>query len=242
MGLCNVFVLGPGERVFAQGSSILLTLKPFTIRADGIKDDREANHYIAQVAGVIRSIEAASVIGKVLIGAIRSYKNPVLVFPLVKANDADEDTPFAWVSPRCGLFPVVMSYSPLFGQRLHKHLGGNPADFEHVFNPHEVFVHELVHVARASSGNFGKMGDDEEELAVMIANMYSVEMNRPPITSYEDMSPIKKRDVTAFSRSFCDDHAEMIGTFCRQNRKLALELSYAKTAFNPLRTYIDENL
>jgi hypothetical protein len=242
VGLCNIFVLGPGERVFAQGSSIQLTLKPFTIRADGIKNDREAHQYVAQVAGVVRSIEAASVVGKTLIAAIRSYRNPVLVFPLVKANDGDEDTPFAWVSPRCGLYPVVMSYSPLFGQRLHKHLGGDPQNFAHVFNPHEVFVHELVHVARAASGNFGKMGDDEEELAVMIANMYSVEMNRPPITNYEDMAPVAKADVAAFSRSFCDDYAEMIGTFCRQNRNLALELSNAKTAFNPLRTYIDENL
>ena len=242
MGLCNIFALGPGERVFAQGSSILLTLKPFTIRADGIKDERQARAYLAEVAGIIRSIEATSTIGKTLISAICGYKNPVLVFPLIKAYDADDDTPYAWVSTRCGLFPVVMSYSPLFGQRLRKHLGGDPQNFEHSFTPHEVFVHELVHVARASSGNFDRMGDDEEDLAVMIANMFSVEMNRPPIKSYDEMAPIKKGDVAAFTRTFCDDHAEMIGTFCQQNRDLAVQLSYAKTAFNPLRMYIDENL
>jgi hypothetical protein len=210
---------------------------PFTIRPDGIKDDVAARQYIAQVMGIMRMVETTST-GKALLTAIRSYNKRVLIFPLVQT---DEDKATAWVSPRWGLFPVVMSFTPLFGRRLREELGGNEQDFERVFIPQEVIVHELVHVARDASGNYHRLGDDEEELATMVANMFSVEINRPPVKSYDDRSDVNG-DLAAFSRTYYKENFEMIEAFCKQNKKLAYELSYVKTAFNPLRLYIDENL
>jgi len=230
--------IGPGEHLFEQAASIQALVGPFTVRPDGIKDDHAARQYIAQVAGIIRMVDTTFT-GKALITAIRSYRKPVLIFPLVQTDD---DTALAWVYPRWGLFPVVMSFTPLFGQRLRQFLGGNEQDFERVFTPHETFAHELVHVARAVSGNYQRLGDDnEEELAVMVANMFSVEINRPPIKSYEEMKNVTG-DVAAFSRAYYKDNFEIIAAFCKQNKKLAYDLSYAKTSFNPLRMYIDENL
>jgi hypothetical protein len=110
--------IGPGEHLFEQAASIHALVGPFTIRPDGIKDDHAARQYIAQVMGIIRMVETTST-GKALITAIRSYNRPVLIFPLVQT---DEDKAMAWVYPRWGLFPVVMSFTPLFGQRLRKFL------------------------------------------------------------------------------------------------------------------------
>lgn len=230
--------IGPGEHLFEQGASIHALAGPFTVRPDGIKDDHAARQYIAQVVGIVRMVETTST-GKALIAAIRSYRKPVLIFPLVQT---DEDTAMAWVYPRWGLFPVVMSFTPLFGQKLRQFLGGNEEDFERVFTPHETFVHELVHVARAVSGNYQRLGDDnEEELAVMVANMFSIEINRPPINNYVDMKNVTG-NVGAFSKTYYKENFDIIAAFCKQNRKLAYDLSYTKVAFNPLRLYIDENL
>ena len=117
--------IGPGEHLFEQAASIQAVVGPFTVRPDGIKDDVGARQYIGQVMGILRMVEATST-GKPLITSIGSYRRPVLIFPLVQTDD-DEDggQAFAWVYPRMGLFSVAMSYTPLFGQRLRKFLGGN---------------------------------------------------------------------------------------------------------------------
>lgn len=231
--------MGHGERLFAQGASIQGRVGPFTVRPDDIKNDKEARQYIRQVVDIIRYL-GTNHIGNALITAIGSYSKPVLVFPLVQTDE--DGGAMAWVYPRWGLFPVVMSFTPLFGQRLRKHLGGNEDQFEKVFTPHETFVHELVHVARAVSGNYKRLGDDdEEELAAIVTNMFSSGINRPLITSYEEMTAVKG-NVAEFSTKVYKDNFDILAAFCKQNRKLALDLSYAKVAFNPLRQYVDENL
>jgi hypothetical protein len=180
-------------------------------------------------------------VGKALINAIRGFKRPVLIFPLIQLDDdGDDGKAYAWVDRRMGMFPVVMSFTPLFGQRLRQFLGADEQDFDRVFSPHEVIVHELTHVARAVSGNFGKLDDDEEELATMVANMFSLEIGRPAVHSYDDESNVTG-DLTAFSRSYYKDNFDWIEAFCKQNRDLAVELSHVQTAFNPLRIYIEEN-
>lgn len=233
----SVPFIGPGEHLFRQASPIQARVGPFTVRADGIDNEREAKQYVAQVVGVIRMVETTFT-GNALITAVRSYHKPVLVFPL---EQTDEDGATAWTYPRWGLFPVVMSFTPLFGQKLRDFLGGNEEDFERIFIPPEVFVHELVHVVRDVSGNFKRLGDDEEELATIVASMFSVEINRPPVKSYHEQSNVTG-SLAAFSRKCCDDNFDTIAAFFQQNRTLAYQLSYAKTAFNPLRLFADENL
>jgi hypothetical protein len=233
--------MGPGEHLFQQAASMHMLVGPFTVRPDGIRDDHEARQYMAQVVGIIRGVEATST-GNALITAIRSYHRPVLIFPLVPSDEDDPpDANYAWTYPRMGLFSVVVSFSPLFGQRLRRFAGDDDDDGPHVFTPHEVIVHELVHVARDVSGNFHRLGEDEEELAVMIADIFAVEINRRPIKGYTEMFDVKG-DLTAFSRKWYQENFEIIEAFCEQNKKLAYELSYVKTAFNPLRLYIEENL
>ena len=241
--------IGPGEHLFEQAASIQMRVGPFTVRPDGIRDDREARRYIAQVVGIIRAVEGTTYIGKVLITAITSYHKPVLIIPFFEADadsklDKGSKNDYAWTYPRLGLFSVVVSFTPLFGQRLRSFVGYDEDEYNKVFTPHETIVHELVHVARAVSCHWRGLGldEDEEDLATMIANMFSVETNRPANQSYTDNSPIAKDKLAAFSRKSYEDNFDIIEAFCKQNRKLAYDLSYAKTAFNPLRLYIDENV
>jgi hypothetical protein len=228
--------MGPGERLFEQAASIQAVVGPFTVRPDGVKDDHEARQYIGQVMGIVRMVETTTT-GKALITAIRDARRPVLIFPL---EQVDETQAYAWTSPRMGLFAVAISFTPLFGQRLRKFLGDDESKFERVFIPQEVLVHELVHAARDVTCNYQRLGDDEEELAVMIANMFSVEINRPPVTNYDEMENVTT-DISGFSRRYYKENFDMIEAFYRQNRTLAQQLSYSKSVFNPLRLYIDEN-
>jgi hypothetical protein len=228
--------MGPGERLFEQAASIQAVVGPFTVRPDGVKDDHEARQYIGQVMGIVRMVETTTT-GKALITAIRDARRPVLIFPL---EQVDETQAYAWTSPRMGLFAVAISFTPLFGQRLRKFLGDDENKFERVFIPQEVLVHELVHAARDVTCNYQRLGDDEEELAVMIANMFSVEINRPPVTNYDEMENVTT-DISGFSRRYYKENFDMIEAFYRQNRTLAQQLSYSKSVFNPLRLYIDEN-
>jgi len=145
-------------------------------------------------------------------------------------------------TPRLGLFAVAISFTPLFGQRLRKFLGDDESKFERVFIPPEVLVHELVHAARDVTCNYHRLDDDdEEELAVMIANMFSVEINRLPVTNYDEMENVTS-DFSGFARRYYKENFEMIEAFYQQNKTLAQQLSYSKSAFNPLRLYMDENI
>ena len=74
----------------------------------------------------------------------------------------------------------------------------------------------------------------------MIANMFSVEINRLPVTNYDEMDNVTS-DFPGFSRKYYKKNLDMIEDFYRQNRTLAQQLSYSKSAFKPLRLYIDEN-
>jgi hypothetical protein len=234
----SAYIMGPGERLFEQAASIQAVVGPFTVRPDGVKDDREATQYIAQVMGIVRMVETTTT-GNALITMIRDARRPVLIFPL---EQIDETQAYAWTSPRLGLFAVAISFTPLFGQRLRKFLGDDESKFERVFIPQEVLVHELVHAARAVTCNYARLADDdEEELAVMIANMFSVEINRPPVTNYDEMENVTS-DISGFARRYYKENFEMIDAFYQQNRTLAQQLSYSKSAFNPLRLYMDENV
>src|SRR5262249_50078828 len=113
--------IGPGEHLFEQAASIQRVVWPFTVRPDGIKDDRAAMQYIAQVMGIMGMVKTTFT-GKALFTAIRGYNKPVLIFPLVQTDD---DKAMAWVYPRGGLSPLVMSSTRLFGKALRNHLGGN---------------------------------------------------------------------------------------------------------------------
>ena len=61
MGCFNsAYMMGPGERLFEQAASIQAVVGPFTVRPDGVKDDREASRYIAQVMGIVRMVETTT--------------------------------------------------------------------------------------------------------------------------------------------------------------------------------------
>jgi hypothetical protein len=240
MGCFIAPFLGNGEHLFQQAASVQAVVGPFTVRPDGIDSDHAAKQWIGQVTGIIRMLETTGT-GKALIGAIRRSKKSVLVFPLVKLDDDDDGGfTYAWTDPRMGLFAVAVSFSPLFGQKFKVILGGDPKDFDHVFTPHEAIMHEFVHVVRDVTCNHLKLGDDEEELAIMITNIFSVEINRPVVNNYNEQTPYSG-DLAIFSTKYYKDNFDMIEKFHKQNMEVALELSNVKVAFNPLRQYIDEN-
>lgn len=223
------------EHWFEAAADIQERIGPFVIRPDGIKDDRKARQYITTVSGIVRALEGATTTGKAVITTIRFYNKPVLIFP----HDGQGGRCNAWAKRDWGLFTGSVSFTPfVHGDR--SGCAGPRGTYQAAASPHERLIHELTHIVRAVSGNWMKLReDDEEELAAMVTNIFSVEINRRPIIDYVHGTEMTG-DLAVFSRDYHDEHFEMIEAFCRQNKNLAVKLARVKTAFNPVFQYMDE--
>ncbi len=220
------------EHWFESASDVQARLGPIVVRADGIKDARKARQYIASVLGILRALEGATRTGNAVITMIRFHNKPVLIFPY----DGQGGPCNAWAKRDWGLFTGTVSFTPFVGGGCRGPRGTYPV----AKLPHELLVHELTHIVRAVSGNWMKVGEeDEEELANMVANIFSVEINRRPRLDYIHDDAEVTGDLAVFSREYHDEHFEMIEAFCRQNKHFAIKLARVKTAFNPLLQYMN---
>jgi hypothetical protein len=223
------------EHWFEAAASIQARMGPIVIRPDGIKDDRLARQYIASVLGILHALEGATKAGNAVVTTVRFYNKPILIFP----HDGQGGRCNAWARRDWGLFTGSVSFTPfVHGDR--SGCAGPRGKYRASTLPHERLVHELTHIVRAVSGNWMKLGeDDEEELAAMVTNIFSVEINRRPIVDYVH-GTAKTGDLAVFSREYYDENFEMIEAFCRQNKNLAVKLARVKTVFNPVFQYMDE--
>ena len=226
-----------GEHWFESASSIQAKLGPIVVRADGIKDERKAKQYVAQVIGLLRALEATYKTGKAVMTAIRMRNRPVLIFPY----DFQAGKNNAWAKRTWGMFTATVSFTPLVISAASR-CSEDECDNAPPSAPFQVMLHELVHVARAVAGQLPmfSLDDAEEEMAVMVTNMLSEESGRDLMTDYYVGNPVAvTSDLAAFSREYFEDNADMIGRFCRETKDLALRLAQVPTKFNPPRQFLN---
>ncbi|HKU94356.1 MAG TPA: hypothetical protein VJR58_03720 [Vineibacter sp.] len=225
-----------GEHWFESAASTQAKIGPIVIRPDGIKDDRKARQYIGSVLGMLRAMENATQTGKAVLTTIRFHNRPVLIFPY----DGQLGRCNAWARSSWGMFSATVSFTPFLKGDRSRCACSQGGVYAASLLPHELLIHELTHIVRAVSGTLGKLRQgDEEELAVMVANIFAVEINRRPIDDYVHGDEVTG-DLATFSRDYHDENFEMIEAFCRQNKQLAVKLARVKTAFNPLLQYMNE--
>jgi hypothetical protein len=201
----------------------------FTIRADGLAG-KKADQFEAQVLGMIRSLEAIEA-GRALLNGFRAVGREVLVFPY---NDSLGHCN-AYATTDWGMYRNKVSFTPsgwfATSPCFTSGSAGNSS--------HEVLFHELVHAIRFAGGTLGRhtKGDQEEEIAILVTNIFSSETHRPLRWRHSDFSELK--NVT--SVGFYGKNRALIDMFCKEHPKLSLALARVSYApFNPLREYYDQ--
>ncbi|MCP5159186.1 MAG: hypothetical protein H6975_07150 [Gammaproteobacteria bacterium] len=199
-----------------------------TIRADGL-DGKKAFQFEAQLLGMLRGLEATET-GRVLFSAFRAVGREVLLFPY---NDSLGHCN-AYATTDWGLYRNKVSFTPKtwFTTSACYKTGaaGNSA--------HEVLFHELVHAIRFAAKTMGKHMNDgqEEEIAILVTNIYSSETHRPLRQRHADFSELKNTTSVTFHAK----HRALIDLFCKEHPALSLALARVSySPFNPLREYYD---
>jgi hypothetical protein len=195
----------------------------FTIRADGL-DGRKAAQYEATILGMLRSYEATQT-GHALLNGFRFYRREVLVFPydgkLGKCNARAQSD---W-----GMFRTKVSFSPQEWNGASACYGPGSAGT----SPHQVFYHELIHALRSAAGKLGTFNQPgEEEAAIMFANIFSSEINRPLRRDMFGSVP-----VVMTSEDFLRGNAPMVEAVYRQHPDFCRWIAEVRVSFNPVRTY-----
>ncbi len=195
----------------------------FTIRADGLSG-KKAVEYESTIIGMLRSFEAFQM-GHVLMNGFRFYQREVLVFPYDgKLGRCNARAQSDW-----GMFRTKVSFSPQDFNGMSACYGPGTAGT----SPHEVFFHELVHGLRSAAktlGTFNQPG--EEEVAIMVANVFASEMNHPLRRSMFSTAAIEMT-----SEDFLRGNTPMVQAFYKQHPDFCRWIAEVTVPFNPVRTY-----
>lgn len=196
----------------------------FTIRADGL-DGKRASQYEATVLGMLRSYEQMQ-LGRTMLKAFRFLRREVLIYPY----DGGLGPCNASVDSDWGLFRTKLSFTPadFVGRSAcyPLHAAGT--------TPHEALFHELVHAMRDAAGKRltfrGSAG--EEAIAIMVANIFASEINRPLRRDTHGFA-----QMTISSEDFFARNGDMIRVFYHQHPEFCRWVAEAAVPFNPLRSY-----
>ena len=197
-----------------------------TVRADGL-DGKKALQYEATVLAMLRSFERTQT-GRSILQAFRFMKRELLVFPY-DGSGGPCNAVGGFGSG--GMFRTKLSFTP-------SDFYGKSACFPPQ-SPgglaHEVLYHELVHAVRHAAGTLDysiKNRAREEEIAVMVANVYQSEIGR------KLRRPGGGTDtMTISSQEFFAKNGDMIRVFYHQHPEFCRWIAEAVVPFNPLRTY-----
>ncbi|HJQ61192.1 MAG TPA: hypothetical protein VJ890_30080, partial [Vineibacter sp.] len=120
------------------------------------------------------------------------------------------------------------------------------------FEADEVLLHELVHAARALSGDFdaaamkGAMApyDTEEEfVAIMVANIYISEKGKPAVflrrSHSTEATGLAEKDTDPEIFLYKDDNYRLVKKFCDQHPRVSRMVADVPAKFNPVRAYYD---
>lgn len=195
----------------------------FTIRADGLSGSK-ATEYEATVVGILRSY-AQWRAGKAVLRAVSFYNKPILIHPYF--NKADPCNALGG-GDRGGLLPNTIAINPqdwTGPSRCYPNSAGG--------DPHEVLLHELVHAAR-TAGGVATPGPREEAVAIVVANVFAAERNRPirNPANHDSMAPYPS-DPAGFLRQY----TPFLSSFYHQMPDFFRWIAEINVSYNPVRLY-----
>lgn len=202
----------------------------FTIRADG-RSGKAADQFENSVLGMLHGLNHISS-GKALLDGFGSIGREVLIFPY----DGTEGQCNAYATNDWGMFRNKVSFSPMGWTACSScstiGSAGNSA--------FEVLYHELAHALRFAAGTIYKKtsASQEEEIAILLTNIFSSETNRPLRRDHSGFRKLPNTDPVAFYAN----NLPLIRTFHKQHPKLSTALSMIWTKFNPIKEYVDREL
>jgi len=211
-----------------------------TIRADGL-GGRQADFYEAQLLGMLAGLNATQT-GHAILNGFLFFQKDVLIYPYDgRLGPNNARTYEDW-----GLFGTKVSFTPLEAPHSRWKYAGH--------SPHEILIHELTHAVRSVAGKlYSSRGDDisgpkgvEEDIAVLVTNIFSSETNRPLRIGYylpDENAPAdvpeagdKQRE---WSQTIADHLEDSIYQLCNDTVDFARWLGRVKAPFNPVRDYFN---
>jgi hypothetical protein len=219
-----------------------------TIRADGL-DGKKAYEYERTVADMLNALDATQT-GHAVLNGIRFYQREVLIYPYDGKHGRCNASAYG---ERWGLFRTKVSFTPSMwfanspcSVRMRPY-GGNA--------PHEALVHELTHAVRSVAGTLDSFTPiEEEEIAILVTNIFSSETNRRLRTSYDFLTVALPqwgwrnrhgKDVYSqsdYSTDYLKKHRPLIEKFYKQHKDFSRWLARVKAPFNPLREYYSQDV
>lgn len=196
-----------------------------TVRADGLSG-KAAVIYEATIMGMLRSFQQWET-GRALARVLAFYNQPVLIFPYDGNSGSCNATAS---SNHIGLQPNEVSFSPQMWNGVSScypvpaYAGGDP---------HEVLFHELVHAARGEAGLL-KTGAYDEAIAIVCANVFSSERNRPV------RNPADHGSMSAFTSDpvgFMQRNTGFLSHFYHEMPEFFRWIAEVRATYNPLRLY-----
>jgi hypothetical protein len=207
---------------------------PITIRSDGL-DDRKGAQYVAQVLGMLRALDTIAS-SRAVLNAVRFHRRPVLIRPY----DGQLGPCNAAAGGDWGMFPGKVLFTPYLHGRQSPCTSGKAGKYEAGDSPAESLLHELTHAVRAVARKLGSLPEgDEEEIAMLVANIFSSETHRPLRARYEDNSAVKEDDAT-YSQAYFEDSYDLLRDFQRQQPDFTRWLARVNCPFNPLKAYFNK--
>lgn len=199
----------------------------FLIRAEGLTG-RPADTYVAQVQGMVRALDRFKS-SFVLTTACRFYR----LWTLIKPYKGERGPCNALGGGTEGTIGATISFTPSTFQQAPCTPPGTAGN-----SPLEALVHELVHAVRGLSKTYRQNANsyEEEEFAMMVANIFSSEINRKLRGAYHG-SPEVQEPVGIYLARYYRDYFGMIEKFDSQNQAIARGLARVDVPFNPLRLY-----
>jgi hypothetical protein len=210
-----------------------------TVRPDDL-DDAPGARWLAQVVGMLHALDTLATSHAVL-DAIRFYQKPVLLVPY----DGQGGPCNAWAKRDWGMFRAKVSFTPFLPGPHSPCTTDRTGAYEAGDSPHESLVHELTHAVRACAGKIPlfslSMYPDpkEEDIAMLVANIFSSETNRPLRARYEDNSAVSE-DQAAYSAEYLADNSDLVAAFCKDHDVFARALGRVNAPFNPIRAYLNK--
>ncbi len=212
-----------------------------TVRSDDLKDGA-ALRWSAQVTGMLHALDDLRT-GHAVLDAIRFYRRPVLIVPYDGAAGACN----AWAKRDWGMFRAKVSFTPfLQGPQ-------SPCDMDEFGNYHagdfppELLLHELTHAVRAVAGKIPLFSismyggnEKEEEIAMLVANIFSSEIKRPLRADYEESTSVSD-DPARYSTMYLRDNSDLIAEFYKDHNELARNLGRVNVPFNPIRAWLNQH-
>lgn len=212
------------------GSAVARQFGVFTIRPDGLSD-KKAFQYEASMLGMFRALDSIKS-GHALLEGFRAITREVLVFPY----DGNLGQCNAYATSDWGMYRNKVSFSPDTWFAHTSCASGGPAGN----TAHEILVHELVHALRFSGKTMNRRAtdDQEEEIAILVTNVFSSETNRPLRWRHADFAKLPSNDPVTFYAN----NLPVIRMFCTEHPTVSLDLARIETPFNPLREYYDREV